>query len=176
VPDVPIAADIVDQHIDPRQALANLAGKSADLGLRGKVSNEHLHLPAADGTDLGSRGLGAFAVASGDRQSGTHSGQAERGRAADTAARTGHQHCLARHRPPGALFHVAPLVNGGRRAAKVSAQEPTGTVGGRWQRAGALGPCGGERPCASVVGERGGWTLRAHRGPRWARWLGSRSA
>jgi len=55
VPSVPVPADIVDQHIDPSKALNHLAGKSAHLGLRGQVSNEHLHLPAAGGTDLGRR-------------------------------------------------------------------------------------------------------------------------
>ena len=45
VPGVPVPPDVVDQHVDPRQALEHLVGQPAHLGLRRQVRDEHVHLP-----------------------------------------------------------------------------------------------------------------------------------
>ena len=63
---VPVATDIVDQHVDPRQALEDLADQTPHLRLRGQVRDEHVHAPAAGRADLPGRGLGVPAVSADD--------------------------------------------------------------------------------------------------------------
>jgi len=106
MPGVPVPADVIDQYIDPGQALQYLAGQPPHLRLGGQVRDEHVHLAGAGGADLASRVLGAPAVPAGDREVRAHRGQAERGRPADASAAPGDQHCPADHRPAAGLFHV----------------------------------------------------------------------
>src|SRR5690348_8566306 len=49
VPRIPVAADIVDQHMDPREGLENLTSQPPNLRLRRQVREEHVHCspPAA---------------------------------------------------------------------------------------------------------------------------------
>ena len=98
VPGVPVAADVVDQHIDPGEALEHLGSQPPHLRLGGEVRDEHVHVAAAGGADLASRVLGALAVPAGDREVRTHRRQAEGGRFADASAAAGDQHRLAGHR------------------------------------------------------------------------------
>ena len=109
VPGVPVAADVVDQHVEPGQALEYLGGQPAHLRLGGEVGDEHVDLPAAGCADLAGRGLGASAVPAGDRQVRAHRGQAERGRLADAAGGTGDQHGPTGHRPGWMRVIVLPL-------------------------------------------------------------------
>ena len=95
---IPVPADIVDQHIDPRKAVQYLLGQPPYFRLGGQVRDEQVHLPASGRTDLASRVLGAYAISAGDRQVCTHPGQTQRGRPADAARGTGDQHCPAGHR------------------------------------------------------------------------------
>jgi len=95
---VPVAADVVDQHVNPVKRREYLVGKPPYLGLGGQVSDEHVDPPAAC-ADLPSRVLGAVAVAAGDRQVRTHRRQAECGRPADATGATGDEHRLAGHPP-----------------------------------------------------------------------------
>jgi len=44
---VPETPDVVDQDVDARECLEDLAGQPANLGLRGQVGDEHLHVPGA---------------------------------------------------------------------------------------------------------------------------------
>src|SRR6266540_1538634 len=106
VPGVPVPPDVVDQHIDPGEALEYLVSQPPHLRLAGQVRDEHVHLPAAGCADLASRALGAPAVPASDRQVRTHRGQAQGGRPADAAAATGDQHGPAGHRPAVDLLHV----------------------------------------------------------------------
>jgi hypothetical protein len=79
VPGVPVPADVVDQHIDPRKGLEYLLGQPSYLCLGGQVGDEHVDLPTAGCADLPRRVLGAPSVATGDRQARTHRGQAQSG-------------------------------------------------------------------------------------------------
>ena len=106
MPAVPVPPDVVDQHIDSGKALKYLVGQPPHLRLGGQVGDEDVYRPAARGTDLSSRAIGALAVSAGDREVCTHGGQAQRGGLADAAAATGDQHRLARHRPALYLLHV----------------------------------------------------------------------
>jgi hypothetical protein len=114
VPGVPVPADVVDQHIDPRQGLEYLLGQPSYLCLGGQVGDEHVDLPTAGCADLPGRVLGAPAVATGDRQVCTHRGQAQSGRLTDAGGGTGDQHRPAGHRAAVSLFHVrAPSLHMG---------------------------------------------------------------
>jgi hypothetical protein len=106
VPGVPVPPDVVDQHIDPGEALEYLLSQPAHLRLGGQVRDEHVHLPAAGRADLPSGALGALLVPAGDREVRTHSGQAQGGRSADACGAAGDQHRPAGHRTAVDLFHV----------------------------------------------------------------------
>src|ERR671939_82834 len=90
VPRIPVAADIVDQHINPGQAVEYVVCQPPDLRLGGQVRDKHVHLTTASCADLAGRVIRAAAVAAGDREVGTHRGQPHGGRFADTSASTGY--------------------------------------------------------------------------------------
>jgi hypothetical protein len=106
VPGVPVPADIVDQHIDPGEALQHLPSQPPHLRLGRQIRDEHVHLPAAGCPDLASRGVDAAGIPASDRQVRTHHGQAQRGRPTDAGAATSHQHRPAGHRPAADLLHA----------------------------------------------------------------------
>src|SRR5512133_2101810 len=98
VPGVEVSADIVDQHMDPREALQYFLSQLLYLRLGGQVCDEEVHPPATGGTDLPSRVLSAYAISASDRQVRTHPGQAQRGCPANATRGTGDQHGPAGHR------------------------------------------------------------------------------
>ncbi len=51
-PGLPVAADVVDEHVDPGEALEHFAGQSSYLRLCGEVRDEHVDLPASRRADL----------------------------------------------------------------------------------------------------------------------------
>src|SRR5215208_568034 len=85
VPGIPVPADVIDQHIDPRQGLEYLLGQPSYLCLGGQVGDEHVDLPTAGCADLPGRVLSAASVAAGNRQVCTHHGQAQSGRLTDAS-------------------------------------------------------------------------------------------
>ena len=111
---VPVPADVVDQHIDPRKPLQRLLRQPAHLGLGRQVGDEHVDLATGGGLDLSGRLFGAVAVAASDREVCAEGSQSDSGRLADAAAGTGDQHRLARHRPVQFLAHeLTPSVRAG---------------------------------------------------------------
>jgi hypothetical protein len=102
---VPVPADVVDEHIDPRKPLQRLLRQPAHLGLRRQVGDEHVDVSTCGGLDLSGRLFGAVAVSASDRQMCAEGGQSHSGRLADAAAGTGDQHRLAGHRPVQFLAH-----------------------------------------------------------------------
>ena len=72
---VPVATDVVDQHVDPRQNRKHLAGQPPHLRLRGQVRDEHLDLDPSRCADLAGRILGAKAVPAGYGDVSAHRGQ-----------------------------------------------------------------------------------------------------
>ena len=98
VPGVPVPADVVDQHMDPRKALQYLLSQLSYFRPGGQVCDEEVHPPVTGCTDLASRVLSAYAISASDRQVRTHPGQTQRGCPANAARGTGDQHCPAGHR------------------------------------------------------------------------------
>ena len=105
VPGVPVAADVVDQHVDPGQALR--APRRPAAAPPPGTTGPRRTRPPARRRPRGSRGrgLGALAVPAGDRDVRAHRGQAQGGRPADAAGGAGDQHGPAGHRSGCGLFH-----------------------------------------------------------------------
>jgi hypothetical protein len=59
----PGATHVVDQDVDPGEALEHLAGEAPDLRLGGQVRDQHIYATAASSVDLPSCVLGALLVA-----------------------------------------------------------------------------------------------------------------
>jgi hypothetical protein len=60
--EIPVPADVVDQHVDPRKLLEYLGSKPPHLRLRREVGNEHVHLLTTGCANLASRALGTLRV------------------------------------------------------------------------------------------------------------------
>jgi hypothetical protein len=139
VPAVPVSADVIDQHIEPGEALEDRTGQSPDLDLGGQVRDEDVDVPLAGGTDLGGRVLGASSVPAGDRQVGAHCGQSQRGRPADATGAAGDQHGLAGHRPAAGRcchgFILGPVAHGMPGAQTVMASLPRASPASRCRMA-----------------------------------------
>ena len=58
-PGVPVAPDVVDQHVDPGKSELDLVGQAPYLGLGGQIRDEGQHLAPVGGTDLPGCGVGA---------------------------------------------------------------------------------------------------------------------
>src|SRR5688500_4438798 len=86
VPGIPVAADVVDQHIEPGNAPEHLGSQPPHLRLGGEVRDEHVYVAVGGGADLACSVLGALAVPAGDRETRTHRRQTESGRLADASA------------------------------------------------------------------------------------------
>jgi hypothetical protein len=66
-PGGPVAADVVDQHVHPRESLQCVGGQLPDLALGGEVRDEDVDSPATGGLDLSGRVVGPAVVPAGDR-------------------------------------------------------------------------------------------------------------
>ncbi len=106
VPRIPVPADVVDQHVDPRKLLEYLCSKPPHLRLRREVGNEHVHLLTTSCANLASRAHGTLRVTPGDRQVRAHGRETKSGRLADPAGGSGDQHCRAGHRCAVNVFHA----------------------------------------------------------------------
>ena len=87
VPCVPVAADVVDQHVEWRDALEHLGSEASDLRLGGEIGDEDVYGSTPSAADRALRGADAFAVPSGDGHVSPQPGETERSRQADTAGR-----------------------------------------------------------------------------------------
>lgn len=52
VPGVPVATDVIDQHVDPGKALQHFGSEPPHLGLGGQVRHEHIDRPTPGCADL----------------------------------------------------------------------------------------------------------------------------
>ena len=103
-PGVPVAPDVVDQHVDPRQSVSDLVSQAPYLGLGGQIRDEGQHLAAVGAPDVPRGGVGARGVAAGDGDACAHRGQSEGGRLADAAGAAGDEDGAAGH---GVLHYEA---------------------------------------------------------------------
>src|SRR5438105_11506296 len=106
VPSVPVAPNVVYQHVDRGKDLKDLIRQPTHVRLGRQVRDEHVHQPAAGCADLARRILGALAVAACNHEVRTEPGQAQCSRLADARGGTGDQHGLAGHRSAVSLSHV----------------------------------------------------------------------
>jgi len=89
VPGVPVAADVVHQHVELGEPVKDLVGKSAHLSLSREVRDEDVDLCGAHGTDLSGSSLGAGAVPAGDRRARAQGGESLGRRQADPRGAAG---------------------------------------------------------------------------------------
>src|SRR4029450_12111154 len=122
VPSVEVAADVVDQHMDPREALQHFLSQLSYLRLGGQVCDEEIHPAATGGIDLPGRVLSAYAISASDRQVRPQPGQTQRGCPANATRGTGDQHC-----PAGHWLHQ------GRSLTARVRSERHGSPGFRWE-------------------------------------------
>src|SRR6266511_3911311 len=126
-------AGVVDQDVQPRVAVEDLAGQAAHRRLRGEVGHQHVDATAAGRLDPRHRPAGLGVVTGDDRQLGAACRQRLRAGQPDAVGRTGEQDLLAgraplRHDRRSSVRIRRPPTRRGYHTVPASAQEAAVTT------------------------------------------------